>query len=69
MTSGITSTNYPTIFTVEITLRYSFAASTVANLDQLIMQWPTLDGSDNYMFPFDLGTGYTNGEYVDCWCP
>jgi hypothetical protein len=70
MTSGITSNNYPTIFTMFIQLRYTLWGTGVANFNQLIISFPTLDQPwGNNMFPFDFGTGYTNGQFVDCYSP
>ena len=64
----ITTISQYGIFYISLTPTISIANNATTTPGQILIEFPTASLVDTTLFANDLGTGYNNGEIIDCYC-
>ena len=64
----ITTKDHYSLFELYFTLTKVVNSEANANFGQILLYFPTHDGTNKNIFLNDIGTGFNNGQYIDCIC-
>ena len=64
----ITTISCFSIFKVSLTPTVNINGNTGSTPGQILIEFPTANAAGTSLFPNDLGTGYKNGDLLDCDC-